>query len=204
MISPEIHGYAIVSDDDRIADACGAMPKALRNDADWAYFQAELDRADLIALGRVSHEATPNAKGRRRLVLSRSARGLEARVDGWWWNPQTAAWPEVVAALVGPGGRVGVPGGPAAFELFLKIGFAAFHLSRARGVKLPGGRGLFEACERGVPAEQILSVAGLRAGETIAIDEAARVELTVWRALVRQGAAPAVVNPRSRGGLRRR
>jgi hypothetical protein len=182
VTSPEIHGYAIVSDDDRIADAGGAMPRALRNEADWAYFQAELDRSDLIALGRASHEATPNLKGRRRLVLSRSACGLEARADGWWWNPRTAAWPEVVAALVGPGGRVGVPGGRAAFETFLKIGFTAFHLSRARAVVLPGGRGLFEACERGVAAEEILRGAGLCAGETIAIDQAARVELTVWRA----------------------
>src|SRR5271169_3255695 len=44
----EIHGYAIVSDDDRIADASGGMPTTLRNEADWAYFQAELDRADLV------------------------------------------------------------------------------------------------------------------------------------------------------------
>ena len=183
MNSPEIHGYAIVSDDDRIADAGGAMPKMLHNKADWAYFQGELDRADLIALGRASHEATPNVKGRRRLILSRTARGLEARADGWWWNPEAAAWPEVAASLAPPGGRVGVPGGQAAFEIFLKIGFAAFHLSRARGVVLAGGRGLFEACERGVPAEQILSRAGLRAGETIAIDGTARVELTVWRTL---------------------
>jgi hypothetical protein len=190
VTSPEIHGYAIVSDDDRIADADGAMPTALHNKADWAYFQAELDRADLIALGRTSHEATPNARARRRLVLSRTARGLEARADGWWWNPEAVAWPEVVASLIAPGGRVGVPGGQAAFEIFLKFGFAAFHLSRARGVALPGGRGLFEACERGVPAEQLLSGAGLRAGETIAIDEAARVELTVWRALVPAGRGP--------------
>ena len=49
-MSVEIHGYAIVSDDDRIADARGVMPRALLNDADWAYFQAELDRADLVVL----------------------------------------------------------------------------------------------------------------------------------------------------------
>jgi len=158
------------------------MPGALRNAADWAWFQAELDRADLIALGRASHEATPNARGRRRLVISRTARGLEARTDGWWWNPEAAAWPEVAASLVAPGGRVATPGGQAAFEIFLKIGFAAFHLSRAKGVMLPGGRGLFEACERGVPADQILHSAGLRARDTIAIDPAARVDLTVWRA----------------------
>ena len=66
-MSLEIHGYAIVSDDDRIADASGAMPEALRNEADWAYFQAGLDAADWVALGRASHEAAPNLRRRRRL-----------------------------------------------------------------------------------------------------------------------------------------
>jgi hypothetical protein len=179
---PEVHGYAIVSGDDRIAGADGAMPAALRNDADWAYFQAELDRADLIALGRVSHEATPNAKGRRRLVISRGARGLERRAGGWWWNPEATPWEDVAARLVRPGGRVATPGGQGAFDLFRSLGFAGFHLSRARGVSLPGGRGLFAACERGVPAEEVLRAAGLSAGETVEIDPAAEVILTVWRA----------------------
>ena len=182
MTSPEIHGYAIVSADDRIADAGGAMPTALHNDADWAHFQAGLDRADLVALGRASHEATPNARGRRRLVVSRTARDLEARADGWWWNPEAAAWPEVAASLAPPGGRVGVPGGQAAFDVFLELGFTAFHLSRAEGVRLPGGRGLFAACERGAAAEDVLRAAGLRPGEKLEIDAAARVTLTVWRA----------------------
>ena len=43
----QIHGYAIISDDDRIADSGGRTPPSLRNDADWAYFQRELDGADL-------------------------------------------------------------------------------------------------------------------------------------------------------------
>jgi hypothetical protein len=178
---PEVHGYAIVSDDDRIADAGGEMPPALRNDADWAYFQAELDRADLIALGRVSHEAAPNARGRPRLVISRSASGLQRRADAWRWNPGEVAWSEVAARLVPEGGRVGVPGGQSAFDLFLKLGFSAFHLSRVEGLALPGGRGLFEACEAGVSAVRILHDAGLTAGETLAIDPAARVTLTIWR-----------------------
>jgi hypothetical protein len=179
---PEIHGYAIVSDDDRIADANGGMPNALRNDADWAYFQAELDRADLVALGRSSHEATPNERGRRRLVLSRSANALERRADAWWWNPREIAWSNVAAKVLPEGGRVGVPGGQAAFDTFLKLGFTAFHLSRAEGVALPGGRGLFKSCEAGVPAARVLHEAGLRASETIPIDPSAPVTLTIWRA----------------------
>jgi hypothetical protein len=65
-----LHGYAIISDDDCIADAYGQFPDALRNEADWDYFQAQLDRADLILLGRRSHEAAPNAKRRLRMIMS--------------------------------------------------------------------------------------------------------------------------------------
>ena len=45
----DFHAYAIVCRNDCIADAEGGMPAALKNDADWAYFQAEL--TDAAALG---------------------------------------------------------------------------------------------------------------------------------------------------------
>lgn len=176
----EIHAYALVSADDRIADASGVMPQSLHNEADWAYFQAELDRADLIALGRTSHLATPNRRRRRRLVLSRQARGLESRADAHWWNPAETSWAEVAAALLPEGGRIAVPGGQAAFDVFVGLGLTAFHLSRAAEVRIPGGRGLFAACERGVAAEDVLAGAGLLAGPTELIDAAASVTLTVW------------------------
>jgi hypothetical protein len=177
----QIHGYAIVSDDDRIAGADGATPPSLRNDADWAYFQRELDRADLVALGRLGHEANLNVKGRRRLVLSSQASGLERRGDAWWWNPAQAPWREAAARLLPNGGRVAVPGGQGAFDLFREIGYHAFHLSRAHGVRLDGGRALFAACERGVRAETVLKSAGLTPGAPEIIDAAADVTLTVWR-----------------------
>jgi hypothetical protein len=177
----DVHGYAIVSRDDRIADAAGAMPAALRNDADWAYFQAELDRADFIAIGRVSHETTPNLRRRRRLVMSRAARGLETRDDALWWNPRELPFADLMQTLAPDGGRVAVPGGQAAFDLFLGVGYAGFHLSRATRVALPGGRGLFSICEHGTPAETALESAGLVAGPTSDIDRPAGVTLTVWR-----------------------
>jgi len=176
-----VHGYAIVSRDDRIADAAGAMPAALRNEADWTYFQAELDRADFIAIGRVSHEATPNLRRRRRLVMSRAARGLETRADAQWWNPLELAFADLMQTLAPDGGRVAVPGGQAAFDLFLDVGYSGFHLSRATRVALPGGRGLFSICEQGVSAETALGQAGLVAGPTSDIDRPAGVTLTVWR-----------------------
>ena len=110
MARVEVHGYAIVSDDDRIADAEGRMPEILRNDADWAYFQAGLDASAVTVLGRLGHEANPNPRGRPRLVVSSSSQGLERRGDGWWWNPQALAWPEVLRQVLPRGGRVAVPG----------------------------------------------------------------------------------------------
>jgi hypothetical protein len=179
----DIRGYAIVSDDDRIADSSGKTPASLRNGADWAYFQRELDRADLIALGRLGHEANPNVTGRRRLVLSSAARGLEQRNDAWWWNPAQISWREAVKILLPNGGRVAVPGGQAVFDLFLGIGYEAFHLSRAGGVLLPGGRYLFAAGARGLSAETVLREAGLRGSGAKTIDEDANVALEVWRKL---------------------
>jgi hypothetical protein len=183
MSSPEIkiHGYAIVSDDDHIADSSGRTPESLRNDADWAHFQGELDRADIVALGRLGHEANPNFKERRRLVLSNAARGLEQRVDAWWWNPARTPWRDVAAKLLPGGGRVAVPGGQAVFDLFMAIGYDSFHLSRASGVLLAGGRSVFAACDRGLSADSALSDAGLRPDGPRIIDAAARVTLNVWR-----------------------
>jgi hypothetical protein len=181
MTSVTIHGYAIVSDDDRIADASGRMPDVLRNEADWAYFQAELDRAAVTVLGRLGHEANPNPKGRPRMVVSSSSQGLERRADGWWWNPQCLSWPEAVREALPLGGQVAVPGGRRVFDLFLSIGYDAFHLARAEGTRIPGGVALFSACDGGRKAEDILADSGLKEGDRRILDPAAPVSLTVWR-----------------------
>jgi hypothetical protein len=177
----EIHGHAIVTDDDRISGPDGATPEALRIEADWRRFQDELDKADLIVLGRLGHEANPNPKRRRRLVVSSSARGLEMREPAFWWNPAEAEWPQVAATLLPNGGRVAVPGGQGVFDLFLTLGYDAFHLTRGRGVTAPGGRALFAACDKGRTAESVLLDAGLKADETQVLDAAANVVLTLWR-----------------------
>jgi hypothetical protein len=177
----EIHGYAIVTDDDRIAGADGVTPAGLRNEADWLAFQRELDAADLIALGRLGHQANPNLKGRRRLVVSQSSSGLQSRDGDLWWNPGAWPWSDVSAALLPHGGRVAVPGGQGVFDLFLALGYDAFHLTRGHGVTAPGGRALFSACDEGATAEAVLSAAGLSARETRVLDAKANVVLTVWR-----------------------
>jgi hypothetical protein len=177
----DIRGYAIVSDDDKIAAADGLTPPSLRNDKDWAYYQAALAAADLVVFGRRSHEAEPNLHGQRRLVVSRTAAGLERRADAWWWDANREPWNEVAARLLPAGGLVAAPGGQVVFDLFLAIGFTEFHLSRAHGVTLPGGRSVFSACEAGVPAEMALAQAGLSLSERIQLDPEHAVEMNIWR-----------------------
>jgi hypothetical protein len=113
--------------------------------------------------------------------VSSRANGLERRPDAWWWNPADLPWQEVAGAVLPQGGRVAVPGGRRVFDLFLAIGYDAFHLSRAVGLSLPGGTALFSACDAGRAAEAVLSEAGLRPGPKRTLDEAGPVILSVWR-----------------------
>ena len=94
-------------------------------------------------LGHRSHELAPNVRGDQRIVISRGAASLEQRANVWWWHPACVSWAEVANELLPRGGDVAVPGGQVVFDLFLRIGFDAFHLSRARGVRLPGGERFF-------------------------------------------------------------
>jgi hypothetical protein len=177
----EIHGYAIVSDDDRIADAAGEVPPALRNEKDWAQYQAALARSDLVVFARKSHENEPDTHGRTRMVMSRQSRGLEQRDGAWWWNPAEVAWTDALARVLPEGGEVAAPGGQGVFDLFLGIGYDEFHLARARGVKLPGGRKVFSECAEGVSAETVLARHGLRHVETLPLDPAKGVEMNIWK-----------------------
>ena len=139
-----IHGYAIVSADDRIAGADGGMPPELHNDADWARFQAAMDRSAVTVLGRLGHEQNPNALGRNRLVLSSSAHGVERRDDGLVVEPASRIRSGRRSPAAAPaGGEVVVVGGRPVFDLFLEIGFDEFHLTRAARVLIPGGVAVF-------------------------------------------------------------
>jgi hypothetical protein len=178
----EIRGYAIVSDDDMIAAADGLTPVSLRNEKDWEYYQRAQARSALVVLARRSHEFEPNIRGDSRLVISQAAvEALEKRADAVWWNPARVGWKDVAARVLPFGGEVAVCGGQGAFDYFLDVGYDAFHMSRAHGVLLPGGRKVFSACERGVSAEAVLADAGLTLSETIPLDPEHGVEMKVWR-----------------------
>ncbi len=176
-----IEGHAIVSADDRIAGADGLTPAALNNPADWARFQAALDEAVLIVLGRLSHLANPNRQNRARLVVSSSVARIEHRSDAWWWNPAGASLAEALAAAAPGGGTIAVPGGRLVFDLFLALGFDAFHLSRAQRVRLPEGIPVFSEVLAGKSADAILAAHGMAPAQRETLDRDAGVSLTVWR-----------------------
>ena len=177
-----IHGHAIVSADDRIADRNGVTPASLRNATDWERFQASLDLAAVTVLGRLGHEANPNVKGRSRLVLSSSAKGIERRADAFWWNPAEALLDDALALAAPGGGIVAVPGGRRVFDhVLLGIGFHEFHLSRATRVAIPDGIPIFSEVLAGRTAADILAAHGLVAEPPEMLDPAAAVEFTRWR-----------------------
>jgi hypothetical protein len=175
------HGHAIVSADDRIADATGQTPASLRHEADWVLFQAALDAAAVAVLGRLGHEAYPNRKGRNRLVLSAAVSGVERRADAWWWNPVEVPLAQALAAAAPQGGIVAVPGGMRVFDLFLAVGYDEFHLSRVANVLVPDGTPLFSAIRAGGTADMLLAGSGLHPDAPEMLDPEAHLSLTVWR-----------------------
>ena len=111
----DITGYAIVSDDDKIAGADGLIPPSLRNEKDWELYQHEQEVANLVVFARRSHELEPNLHKTPRLVVSReAAAGLEQR-----------------------DGRLVV--GPTTHDLGRSRGSSAADGRRRRGGRRPGG-----------------------------------------------------------------
>lgn len=179
-MSWQLHGYAIISDDDCIADRNGELPESLKNKADWDYFQGQLDRSVLSILGRRSHQSAPNPKHRRRVVVSSGRRGLTQGSDAWWWNPADLSLTGMLEILVPEGGRIAVPGGCRVFDLVLGHGFDSFHLARKTGLVLPGGVPIFSGVREGSTAEDCLAERGLKPAIAEMLDPSDNVTLTVW------------------------
>lgn len=173
-----IEGYAVVSDDDRIADATGQMPASLNNDAEWTFFQNGLDAADVTVLGRRSHNVTPNHRRRRRLVMTRSVGSVEGHGEIVLWNPDGVSLEIALEAFDCKIEHIAVAGGMDVFDFFLQgpNRYSVFHLSRIIGVKLPGGTGVFNAVEtKGMTAAQVLSSFGFLPNSTRMLDQGVKV-----------------------------
>jgi hypothetical protein len=162
-----VEGHAIVSVDGMIAAADGTMPDALRNDADWRLFQAALDAAIFVVLGRIGHARHPNP-GRRRLVLTRSVTDLApdpASPLATLWNPGGIAIADVLTQLGITEGTVAITGGTGTFDLFVPH-YDRFVLSEVRNLTLEGGIPCFS---KGHP-RLVLPGAGLQARDMTVID----------------------------------
>jgi hypothetical protein len=178
-----IEGYAIISSDGMIADAQAAFPPALVFEADKQFYARELDRVDIVIQGRHSHEGQANSSLRRRLILTRRVAGIAPDADypkSMLWNPAGASLVEACAALGVSAGALGIVGGVDVFDLFLTVGYDAFHLSRAGKVQLPGGVPVFSQLRSGRSPEDVLGLFGLKPGPAQVLDEANAVTLVTW------------------------
>ncbi|MGI9499716.1 MAG: dihydrofolate reductase family protein [Geminicoccaceae bacterium] len=174
-------GYAVVSADGFIADSHGHMPDALRFEADWAYFQAALDAADITLLGRHTHEVAPNVKHRRRLVVSRGVRAvIQEDACTWWANPKEVTPASAVAVVSGSAAEVAVVGGTGVFGWILDEGdYETFHLSVAHQVRLGAGRPLFDDVDDLDAAIGKLEKKGLLTKQRSWLDQKAGLELLI-------------------------
>ena len=171
-------GHAIVSADGMIAAADGSMPPALRNDADWARFQAALDDIVLVVVGRLGHAAHPS-RSRRRLVLTSGVAALAADPNdrnALLFNPAGASLAAALEAAGVAAGTVAVTGGTRVFDYFLPV-LGSFHLAEVNGLAMRGGRACFSA---GHP-RAVLAAAGFLPKGFETIDAKAGVTLTDWQ-----------------------
>lgn len=183
MIGPHhIEGYAIVSADGMIADAAGNMPDTLHNESDQRFLQTALDRAGVVVHGRRSHEGGPRAARRKRLILTRRIAAIAPNpspANSLLWNPAGATLAQALAALGAEDGTIAVIGGTEVFSFFLPL-YDAFHLTRAAGVRIPGGRPLFAEVGPTTTPEDALIHHGLRPRARRDLDAAAGITLTTW------------------------
>jgi len=177
-----IEGYAIVSDDGMLADANRHMPDQLKVEGDQVFFERALDGVDVVVHGRHSQEQQERAPQRLRLILTTRVDGIAPDPDNAkarLWNPAGASFEQALDALGLRDPVVAVIGGPQAFGLFIDR-YDVFYLSRAPGVRLPGGRPVFPEVPTLTP-EQVLAEHGYEAAERRLIDRDKNVEVVVWR-----------------------
>lgn len=164
-----------------LANAAGVMPDSLKFEADQAFFERGLDGVDVVVHGRHSHEGQRRSDLRRRLILTRQVPALAADPSNkraLFWNPAGASLEQAMAVLGAPGGSIGVIGGTEVFGMFLDQ-YDIFFLSRAPGVRLPGGRPVFPDVPAQTP-EEVLARNGLEGGQPQILDPEKGVAVVGW------------------------
>ena len=164
-----------------LADAAGVMPAALQVPADQRFFEAGLDRADVMVHGRHSQEQQRRSAERRRLIATRRVEALARDPDNgraMLWNPAGASLEAAIAALGLQDATVAVIGATDVFGLFLDR-YDSFYLTRGPRIRLPGGRPVFP----GVPAqapEAVLAAHGLECAARQVLDETVTLVAARW------------------------
>lgn len=177
-----IEGYVILSADGMLADASGVMPPQLKFEADQTFFEAALDRADVIVHGRNSFEDQPRSPLRTRIWVTRSVPALASdptNPKATLWNPAGASFEDACVHAGVTSGTAAIIGGPDVFGMFMER-YDTFWLSQAHRLTIPGGFGGFP----GIPprsAQDILTAHGLKAAETRVLDAERGVDVTAWR-----------------------
>src|SRR5208337_3536179 len=95
-----------------------------------------------------------------------------------FWNPTGAPFEAAWSRLGVPDGILAIIGGSEVFGMFLDR-YDVFHLSRAPGVWLPGGRPVFPEVPARTP-EEVLTRHGLKPGPLQVIDADKGVTLVAW------------------------
>ena len=165
-----------------LANAAGVMPDSLKFEADQAFFERGLDGVDVVVHGRHSHENQRRSYLRRRLILTRSVSSIAADPSNrkaLFWNPVGATLEQAMAVLGVLDGTVGVIGGTEVFGVFLDR-YDTFFLSRAPGVRLPGGRPVFPEVPAKTP-EDLLAQHGLQPGQRQALDMEKGIAVVGWK-----------------------
>jgi len=176
-----IEGYAIVSEDGMLANAAGVMPDTLKFEADQEFFEKGLDGVDVVVHGRHSHENQRRSDLRRRLVVTRKVPAIASdptNNNALFWNPAGATLEQALTVLKIPTGKIAVIGGTQVFGMFLDR-YDSFFLSRAPGVRLPGGRAVFPDVPAKTP-EEVLKGRGLKQGPRKMLDQKAGVSVVEW------------------------
>jgi dihydrofolate reductase len=158
------------------------MPDALKFEGDQKFFNAALDRADLIVHGRHSHEGQPNSPRRKRIVVTSATTALSpdpSNANATLWNPAGASFEQACERAGVHSGAVAIIGGPNVFAMFLNR-YDTFWLSQAPHLRLPGGHPCFPGAPKRSP-QVILAAHGLKAGEPQLLDAAHDVSVTPWR-----------------------
>ena len=182
MAATRIEGYVIVSAEGMLADARHVMPDSLKFKGDAKFFNAALDRADLIVHGRNSHEGQPNSPRRKRIVLTRTIERLAgdpSNPNATLWNPAGVPFDTACEAAGVTSGTIAIIGGPIVFGMFMDR-YDTFYLSQAPHVHLPDGEGCFPGVPKRTP-QKVLAAHGLKASEPEMLDPEFGVSVTAWR-----------------------